>query len=90
MKYYKNTINPDYLNIDDDTFTKNKMWLKDFLERYIKEINIPFNCNARPETVSIEVMKLLKESGCNIVSIGVESGNEELRKNILKRKITNF
>lgn len=77
------------LNYDDDTFTKNKEWLFAFLKEYKKEINIPFNCNARPETLNDEVCKALKDANCRSVSMGVESGNENIRKHILKRTMTN-
>ena len=43
----------------------------------------------RPDTVNQKKVELLKDMGCVAMSIGVESGNEDLRKNQLNRPITN-
>ncbi|MFC1453926.1 B12-binding domain-containing radical SAM protein [Verrucomicrobiota bacterium] len=73
----------------DDTFTWNKKWLKEFCELYRRSIHLPFECNARVETVDDEIAATLKSAGCVSVSLGIESGNEWLRMNILNRKHSN-
>ena len=73
----------------DDTFTLDKKWLKEFSDKYPKEIGMPYVANGRVETMDEEVVKLLKESGCVEIKIGVEVGNEELRKKVLNRNMTN-
>lgn len=88
-KTYKEAIQPDHLEIDDDTFTKNPKWLRKFLDEYKEEVKLPFNCNARPETITQEIVQWLKEAGCEIVSIGCESGNEDIREKLLKRRMKN-
>jgi hypothetical protein len=45
--------------------------------------------NARVETLSEETIHAAKDSGCQIVNIGVESGNEWVRKNFLNRHYSN-
>lgn len=73
----------------DDTFTLNKENIKEFCELYKKEINIPFNINARVNAVDKETFQELKKAGCIRVSIGIESGDEHIRNIILKRNMTN-
>jgi len=73
----------------DDTFTLNKKWVTEFCRRYKKEINIPFDCNARVETINEKILQELKIAGCITLHFGIESGSEWLRKNILKRKQSN-
>ncbi|BCB96290.1 hypothetical protein JZK55_12120 [Dissulfurispira thermophila] len=73
----------------DDTFTLNKKWLAEFCKTYRKKIGLPFLCNARVETISNEVVALLKDAGCVSIDFGVETGNEWLRNNILNRKHSN-
>ncbi|MFQ5964065.1 MAG: B12-binding domain-containing radical SAM protein [Candidatus Scalinduaceae bacterium] len=73
----------------DDTFTLNKKWLSGFCEVYKKEIDLPFLCNARVETMGEQVAKDLKHGGCISIDFGVESGNEWLRRNILNRRHSN-
>jgi len=77
------------ISFHDDTFTLNKRWLFDFCAAYKKEIDIPFFCHARVETVDEDVVRCLKDSGCVQVAMGVESGNEWLRRIILNRKHSN-
>lgn len=79
---------PAELNFDDDTFVKDKGWLADFLGAYRQEFEIPFNCNTRAETVDDEVCRMLKTAGCRIVCIGIENGNEEFRRKVLKRNMS--
>ena len=73
----------------DDTFTVRKTWVKDFCKEYKKEIGLPFECNARVETISDSVCEDLKSAGCTSIDFGVESGSEWLRNNIVNRKHKN-
>lgn len=80
---------PVELNFDDDTFVKDKRWLAEFLGHYRQEVALPFNCNTRAETLDDEICRLLKEAGCRIVCIGIESGNEQFRRTMYKRNMSN-
>jgi anaerobic magnesium-protoporphyrin IX monomethyl ester cyclase len=80
---------PKNLNFDDDTFVKNKDWLSAFLEEYKNITKIPFNCNTRPETLDDEICRRLKDANCDTLCIGIESGNEEIRKNRFNRNMSN-
>ena len=73
----------------DDTFTVRKTWVKDFCKEYKTEIGLPFECNARVETISDSVCEDLKSAGCTSIDFGVESGSEWLRNNIVNRKHKN-
>jgi radical SAM superfamily enzyme YgiQ (UPF0313 family) len=72
----------------DDIFVLSKGWLAEFADLYGKEIGLPFTCNARPETVDKERMGLLKKANCVSISIGIESGNEKIRREVLRRPLT--
>ena len=74
---------------DDDTMTLDKKWLKEFLGGYRKHFQYPFDVNIRVETADRDIFPLLKEAGCRKVSIGIECGNEKLRTEILRRRMTN-
>jgi radical SAM superfamily enzyme YgiQ (UPF0313 family) len=77
------------VNFDDDTFTLFHKWVKEFCQAYKKVFDYPFSCNVRADTVNREILGVLKRAGCDTIKIGVESGNEWLRQNILKRSMTN-
>jgi radical SAM superfamily enzyme YgiQ (UPF0313 family) len=74
---------------EDDTFTINPEWLQEFLGLYRKEVNVPFICNSRGDTMSAEMARMLADAGCRGVKLGVEAGNEEIRINVLKKTVTN-
>lgn len=75
--------------ICDETFTWNKKWLNEFSDVYRQEVGLPFVCHARVETIDEQVVECLKKAGCESIYIGVESGSEWLRKNVLNRKHSN-
>lgn len=72
----------------DDTFTQNHDWLREFLPRYRAEIGLPFACNVRANTITAEIARLLRASGCTYVVMGVESGNTYVRNELLKRRLS--
>ena len=74
--------------INDDIFILDQDWLEKFLPLYKRDIGLPFACNVRANLVDEEKVKLLKDAGCFMVSFGVESGDSEIRKTILKKNIT--
>jgi len=73
----------------DDLFTMDKSWLRRFLPLYKEKINIPYMCTTRANLMDEEIARLLRDSGCHTVSFGIETGNERVRKEILKKEITN-
>ncbi len=74
---------------EDDIFVINKQWFEEFAFKFKKEIGIPYICYVRPNYVNEDIMKIMKESGCHIVRMAIETGNEKLRNVILKRNMKN-
>lgn len=72
----------------DDTFTLDKKRLKEFCERYPKEIGLPFYVNTRVNSVTKQDFQMLKKAGCIRASIGIEAGDPEIRNPVLKRNQT--
>src|SRR4030042_1679591 len=72
----------------DDTFTLDSNWLKEFAEKYPQKIRLPFHCHIRPNTLNEETASLLKNAGCYSAHIAAESGNDHLRNQILNRNMT--
>ncbi|HOX87191.1 MAG TPA: radical SAM protein [bacterium] len=79
----------DSICFQDDTFTFNKQWIEAFCGLYRRQIHLPFVCNLRAETASREMIAMLADTGCKEIRIGVEQGNERLRRDVLKRKMSN-
>ena len=76
------------LVISDDLFSINKKWLDDFLPRFEKEIGRPFIANIRANVTSEEYFKRLGDAGCKFVLMSVESGNDYIRNEVMKRGIS--
>lgn len=72
-------------SFNDDTFTLSKRWLAEFCSLYKKEVDMPFVINSHLNNIEDDVLDLLREAGCELIRIGIESGNARIRKEILKR-----
>lgn len=72
----------------DDTFTLDIKRIKEFCERYPKEIKLPFYLNVRVNAATPEIFMMLKQAGCTRVNIGIESGDDYIRNHVLKRNMT--
>lgn len=59
--------------------------LKKFSVLYRTEISVPFCFMERPENMTDEKVRLIKQAGAQRVSIGIESGDEQVRKTTLNR-----
>lgn len=77
------------ISFEDDMFTVSLKWLKGFAEIYVKRFTYPFRCNIRPESAKNETLKILKDMGCEVVSMGLEAGDEKIRRDVLRRKMSN-
>jgi radical SAM superfamily enzyme YgiQ (UPF0313 family) len=72
----------------DDTFVLSNEWLAEFAQEYPREIGLPFFCNTRANLVTEEQVRLLGEAGCHSVSMGIETGNDRIRNELLKRRMS--
>ena len=59
--------------------------LEQLAEIYKSKVNLPFIIEATINTVSENKLKSLKKMGCLSISFGLESGNEKLRKDIIRK-----
>lgn len=73
----------------DDVFCQDGKWLEEFNTKYKKAVGLPFHCLSRPEDITERTIRLIKDAGCSHVNIGIESGNERIRKQVLNRKMSN-
>ncbi len=75
--------------VSDSIFGLSQDWLEEFSFLYKYEINLPLLCNTHPKIVTEKYADLLKEAGCYFVIIGLETGNDEIRKRILSKNFDN-
>lgn len=75
----------NYIDFQDDIFTVDKKWLKEFLEIYKKEIDIPFQCLTHPRYMDSDIASWLKKAGCVWVQIGIQTMDDGFKNSSLKR-----
>lgn len=67
----------------DDTMTYNKKWITDFCELLIEaKLDVIWSCYAAIRTVTPEMLALMKKAGCWNIFYGIETGNQQLMRNI--------
>lgn len=77
------------INFYDEAFGFNRKWLKSFLELYTEEFAYPFACFIRAETMDRETFHLMRKAGLSLIYLGVESGNDRIRREVMGRKVSN-
>jgi anaerobic magnesium-protoporphyrin IX monomethyl ester cyclase len=78
-----------YVKFEDDIFTLDRGWLEAFLPAYRERVGAPFGCIVHPRFVDDAVARLLADTGCADVEIGVQSMDEGLRHRVLGRGESN-
>lgn len=79
----------DTIFFEDDVFTIRKEWVEEFCKSYRRSFRFPFNIYARVEQLNRDMLAMLKDAGLYNVRVGVESGNEHIRRKVMNRRMTN-
>lgn len=79
----------NFVIFEDDTFTLDRKWVREFCRQYGAEIGVGFSLHARVETMTLEMIEELSNAGCQHIVYGVESGSYRVRKEIMKRPVAN-
>jgi len=77
-----------FIKFGDDIFTFPESWVEEFCPKYKNQIGLPFSCFVRVNHVTPDLVKLMKEAGCYKMTMGIETGNKQLRNKILKRSMS--
>ena len=89
LRYLIDEKKVEYIRFPADTFlAMPNAYFYDFAEMY-KQVRLPFWCQTRPETLTQERVNILSEIGCADISIGIEHGNEDFRRDIVGRNYSN-
>jgi len=78
-----------FVRFDDDILTWDEDWFGEFCARYPVEVGLPFVCNAFVNLLDERIISMFAEAGCELMAMGIESGNPWLRGKILHRHMTN-
>lgn len=75
----------EFIMFRSDTFTANKQWCIELMEEYKKKVKLPFYAQFVLKEVSEKLISLFAEAGLRNVIFAIESGNERIRREILRR-----
>ncbi len=79
LVYLKERFGIRHVNFYDDQFTFHRGRVEEFCRLMIdRPLGMTFNCAVRAEHVDTELLTLMKAAGCWMVSLGIESGDEQL------------
>lgn len=69
----------------DDTFTTYKDNVRKFCELLLEnKMNLSWCCFSRVDFIDLDLLKLMKKSGCHQIMYGIESGNQNVLNSINK------
>ena len=77
------------VKFQDDIFTyRADDWLEEFSRKYKQHIGLPFFINTRCDLLTEDMVKLLKYAGSRTITMSIESGNSQIRNEMLKRRMS--
>lgn len=89
LKFMKERYHYKRVDIKNNVFSASSLWTLEFAKKYKDTIGLPFRIMGHPKTINKETAIALKDAGCWHVQIGIESMNQNIRRDWLKRNETN-
>ncbi|MEI7481774.1 MAG: radical SAM protein [Elusimicrobiota bacterium] len=74
-----------WISSNDELFGQDAEWLREFSERYKREIGLAFHCDIHPSYVTEEKISALSGMGLKTISMGLQSGSERIRREVYGR-----
>ncbi len=79
LRHLKERFGIRHVNFYDDQFTFHKKRVEEFTDMLgDKPLGMTFNCAVRANHIDEELIRRLKSAGCWMVSLGIETGDQEL------------
>ena len=90
MKHLINDHHAETIAFMDDTFTINKKRVEEICDELKKrDLDVYWGCTTRVDTLSLDLLKKMKDSGCITLFMGVESADQLILNNINKQTTIN-
>tara|TARA_Y100000817_G_scaffold293910_1_gene267321 strand:- start:343 stop:1368 length:1026 start_codon:yes stop_codon:yes gene_type:complete len=74
---------------DDNFLAMGRERLQEFAERWTKEVNLPYWINTTIASINVRRLEVMRDTNCAGIGLGIETGSESLRKNILRKNTKN-
>lgn len=89
LKYLHKKYKPTWFYFGDEMIFSKKEQAQKLFYAIKQTINMPYGCLLRPEYVKPDVVSLLTDTGCRLVGMGIECGDENFRRQELGRYMSN-
>ncbi|EFI33463.1 Radical SAM domain protein [Desulfonatronospira thiodismutans ASO3-1] len=87
MRYLNQHFKVRHINFYDDQFSFKLKRLERLTDMLVnRPLNMSFNCAVRSEHLTESLLKRLKDAGCWMISLGIESGDQDML-HALNRKV---
>lgn len=84
IKYLK-SLGANVISFEDDSFISSRKYTESICDCIIREnLNLPWICQARIDELDFELLKKMKQAGCILIRLGVESGSQRILELIKK------
>jgi pyruvate-formate lyase-activating enzyme len=84
MTYLYDNFKPSHFTLWDETFLLDKHRIELFCKSYT--LPVKWRCDTRADSITDDLIKKIKDVGCEQISIGIESGNNDILKYIGKNE----
>ena len=64
-------------------------WLERFVPLYKAQVGLPFYAHVRADLLNRDNIRLMAQAGCYSVNMGIECGDEDFRKTVMHRPMSN-
>lgn len=79
LHYLRTRFRIRHINFYDDQFTFNRERVVSFCSMMIAQpLGMTFNCAVRAEHIDLELLQMMKQAGCWMISLGIETGDPNL------------
>jgi len=76
----------NFIYFDDDTFNIGNERIRE-ISGVMKNIGLPWGCMCRADTCNLETFRIMRESGCVELKIGIESGSQRVLDKIINKSL---
>ncbi|MBW2618762.1 MAG: B12-binding domain-containing radical SAM protein, partial [Deltaproteobacteria bacterium] len=86
LKHLKKTYDLAFFKFHDEDFLMRPVEnFRQLSAAYREAVNLPFTIETNPKSVTEEKARLLKEMNCASVTLAIETGDQKMRRQLLKR-----
>lgn len=90
INYRRNKCkNAKMICFNDEVFGVFDDWVEDFSKKYKQHVDLPFECELVPKLIKEHNVKLLSEAGMFSLHFGIQSGHDQIRRDVMNRPGTN-